>query len=280
VHWKNLGLVLGYQNRLREALYAYGRARETCGPMGSPFFPGLLHGNAWLKAAIIHGKLLENNGDLRIAWRLFLEYRGMLGDDYSFCLNFADFAFQLDQHELAWRYADRARELQPACPNPHQLLLQIAPRMPGEPAEIKARLTRTRTELERARKEYRTGDAAWRLARLCSGLRDGADSGNYRQAEALLDPDPLAGYGPDRPPDWLLAAAERRRPFEPFDPSVAATPREGPTEPPRVGATEPSPARDAAGPRWWAVVVPALVVLAVLVFLFSRPRRKKRAATP
>jgi len=269
VHWKNLGLVLGYQNRLREALFAYGRAREACHGMIAPFFPGLLHGNAWLKAAMIHGKLLEDDGDLRIAWRLFLEYRQMLGDDYSFCLNFGDFVSQHGQHELAWTYVSRARDLQPSCPNPYQLLLQIAPRTSGDPAEIRARVTKAKEDLERVRQEYRAGGAAWRLGRLCAGLRDGADRGGLRKAKELLDPDPLAGLGLDRPPDWLLNAAERRRPFEPFEPPTEAERRQGPTG-------QPPPAQDTRGVAWWMFVASGLLVLAVLAFLFTRTKREGR----
>ena len=269
VHWKNLGLVLGYQNRLRDALYSYRRAREACRRMNAPYFPGLLHGNAWLKAAMIHGKLLEDDGDLRVAWRLFLEYREMLGEDYAFCLNFGDFAFQHDQYELAWTYVTRARDLQPSCPNPYQLLLQIAPRASGDQMVVRARVVRARENLERARKEYQTGGAAWRLGRLCAGLRDGADSGGLRGAKELLDPDPLAGLDLGRPPDWHLTAAERRRPFEPYVPPAEAERRREPT-------AQPPPAQDAPGVAWWMFVVPGLLFLAVLAFLFTRPKKRSR----
>jgi hypothetical protein len=254
---------------LREALYAYRRAREACHGKVAPFFPGLLHGNAWLKAAMIHGKLLEDDGDLRVAWRLFLEYRQMLGDDYTFCLNFGDFASQHGQLELAWTFVTRARDLQPSCPNPYQLLLQIAPRMSGDQKEIRTRVARARDDLERARQAYQAGGAAWRLGRLCAGLRDGADSGGLRNARQLLDPDPLAGLGLDRPPDWLLKAAERRRPFEPYEPPAEGEGRRGP-------AGQPPPAQDTRGVAWWMFVFPGLLVLAVLAFLFTRPKKERR----
>jgi tetratricopeptide (TPR) repeat protein len=268
VHWKNLGLVLGYQNRLREALHAYGRARQACREADVPFFLGLLHGNAWLKPAMIHGKLLEEDGDVRVAWRLFLEYREMLGDDYAFCLNFGDFAFQHGQHELAWTYLTRARDLQPACPNPYQLLMQLAPRVPGDPAEVKARVAKAKEELERTRKNYRTGDAAWRLNRLCAGLRDGADSGGLRYAKELLDPDPLAGFGLGRPPEWVVKAAGLRQPFRPFEPAGAERTPE---------ATEaPPPAHEPRGLPWWVVLAPVLLVLALLGLLFRRSQKEGR----
>ncbi|MHC4730897.1 MAG: hypothetical protein ACYS6Z_09965 [Planctomycetota bacterium] len=268
VHWKNLGLVLGYENRLREALHAYRRARQACREMDSPFFVGLLHGNAWLKAAMIHGKLLEEDGDLRVAWRLFLEYREMLGDDYAFDLNFDDFAFQHGQYELAWTFVTRARDLQPSCPHPHQLLLQIAPRMPGDRAEVAARVATVKDDLERTRKNYRTGDAGWHLNRLCAGLRDGADSGGLRHGKELLDPDPLGGSGLGRPPDWVVKAAARRRPFEPFDPAEAEE-KAGPTEPPR-------PVPGVRGVAWWVFLAPVLVVLALLGLLFTRSQKAGR----
>jgi tetratricopeptide (TPR) repeat protein len=267
VHWKNLGLVLGYENRLREALYAYRRARQACHEMRAPFFVGVLHGNAWLKAAMIHGKLLEDDGDLRGAWRLFLEYREMLGDDYAFCLNFADFVFQHGQYDLAWTYVSRARDLQPSCPNPYQLLLQIAPRLPGDPAEVAARVMKAKNDLEHARKSLRAGDAAWRLNRLCAGLRDGADSGGVRHGKELLIPDPLPGAGMD-PPDWVVEAAARRRPFKPFDPAEAEEQPE-PTEPVQ-------PATGVQTPPWWVWLAPVLIVLVLLAFLFARPKKKGR----
>jgi tetratricopeptide (TPR) repeat protein len=268
VHWKNLGLMLGYQNRLREAAYAYRRARQACRATASPFFLGLLHGNAWLKGAMIHGKLLEEDGDLRIAWRLFLEYREMLGDDYAFSLNFGDFAFQHGQFELAWTCVTRARDLQPACPNPYQLLLQIAPRLPGDSAAVAARVVKAKDDLERARKNLQAGSAAWRLGRLCAGLRDGADSGGLRHGKELLDPDPLAGLGLGRPPDWLVEAAAQRRPFEPYDPAGAEE------RPGRVVA--PEPAADPRGVAWWVLVAPLLVVLALLGLLFRRSQKEGR----
>ncbi|MHC4974948.1 MAG: hypothetical protein ACYTG3_21765 [Planctomycetota bacterium] len=268
VHWKNLGLVLGYQNRLREALYAYGRARQACRAAASPFFPGLLHGNAWLKAAMIHGKLLEEDGDVRTAWRLFLEYRDMLGDDYAFSLNFGDFAFQHGRHELAWTYLTRARDLQPACPNAYQLLLQIAPRMPGDPAEIRARVVKVKDDLERVRKIDQGGGAVWRLGRLCAGLRDGADSGGLRYGKELLDPDPLKGFAVDRPPEWVAKAAAQRRPFLPFVPTEAEK------RPER--AEPPEPAAAARGVAWWVLVAPLLVVLALLGLLLRRSQKEGR----
>lgn len=268
VHWKNLGLVLGYQNRLREALYAYSRARRACRETAAPFFLGPLHGNAWLKAAVIHGKLLEEDGDVRIAWRLFMEYRAMLGDDYAFCLNFGDFLAQHGRYELAWIYLSRARDLQPACPNAYQLLLQIAPRLPGEVAEVRARVVKAKDDLERARENYEAGGAAWRLGRLCAGLRDGADSGGRLQARELLDPDPLAGFGIERLPDWIGDAAAARRPFQPFDPA-AAEPPAGRTEP-------PAPAARTRGVAWWVIAAPLLVVLALLGLLARRPQKASR----
>ncbi len=266
VHHKNLGLVLGFQDRLREALYHYRRARELCvrAPAGLPLM--LLNGNAWMRAAVIHGKLLTDDGDLRLAWRLFLEYRQAFGDDYNFCLWFGDFATALGQYSLAWRYLEAARDLQPHCTMSYHKLLEIAPRTEGTREEVKARIEAAKAAAEAARERYKAGKESPEVQRVCGGLGDIGDLGTQPSRAPLLDPDPLAGADVAKPPAWLVAAAEARKPFEPWLPPDSAV------ETDRPAADEPAP-DGAGGPLWvWAVGlgVAMLLLLGMGVALFRR----------
>ena len=221
VHWKNLGLVLGYQNHLRTALYAYKRARDLCHNEAGRSPIALLHGNSWLKAAMIHGKLLEADGDLREAWRLFLEYRGMFGDDYNFCFNFGEFCYHMGQYDLAWTFLSRAAEIHPFCPTPYLLLVPVAQRMTGgTPEERKKRRTDAKAALKKVREAYNTRDESAQIRRICGGLRDLGDGGLRTLNATLIDPDPLEGGQPGDPPGWLLKIAEKREAFTPYNPSV------------------------------------------------------------
>jgi len=269
LHWKNLGLVLGYQGRMREALVAYGKARALCGRPGAGF-TGPLHGNAWLKAAMIHGKLLEVDGDLPTAWRLFMEYRLMIGDDYNFCLNFADFVFHMGQYRLAWVFLERARDLQPFCVGPYHLLLQTAMRLAGNDEESTQRVLAARAALKEAQERFVPQDETMDLKRVCGGVSDTTVTSTG--PSPLIDPDPLAGFGPDHYPEWIAEAARRRDPFRPYDPKLdapagsAATPAEG-TEAPAPASRHPA--------RVWVFAGGCVVLGAVLLLL---RRRRTRAA--
>lgn len=267
VHHKNLGLVLGYQNRLREALYHYRRARELClrTPAAVPLM--LVNGNAWMRAAVIHGKLLADDGDLRLAWRLFLEYRQAFGDDYNFCLWFGDFASALGQYTLAWRFLEAARDLQPFCTVSYQKLLEIAPRTEGTRAEVKARMEAAKAAAEAARGRYKAGEESPEVQRVCGGLGDLGDLGAEPSRAPLLDPDPLAGADAAQPPAWLVAAAAGREPFEPWVPSASAA-----VERDRPAADEAARGADRS-PLWvWAIglTVAVLLLLGMGVALFRR----------
>ncbi len=268
VHWKNLGLMLGHQNKLREALRAYDRARSLCNSVEGPIPLGAFHGSAWLKAAMIHGKLLEEDGDLRLAWRLFGEYRRMLGDDYNFCINFGEFAFHMGQYELAWAYLTRARDLQSFCLMPHQLLLMTALRMQGPPDEAKARIEKARESHKEAQRRFRPSDESPALKRLCGGLRDRISSGPAGTVADLLSPDPLAAFGSDRPPEWLVAAASARLPFRPDAPD------------PEAGGSDRDAARAGSvdGASYWRIatgVAGGVAALAAVAWFASRFRRSR-----
>ncbi|HEX5139156.1 MAG TPA: tetratricopeptide repeat protein [Planctomycetota bacterium] len=254
-HHKNLGLVLGLQNRLKEALYHYRRARELCGGSADP--RALFNGNAWLRAAVIHGTLLEHEGDIRLAWRLFLEYRRIFGDDYNFSLWFGDFAVALGQYDLAWRYLQHARDLQPRCPAPYQKLVQTAPRTTGTREEVEARTKEAARSLGDAKAQHKAEDENPTVLKICGGVADLGDLGVGAERAALLEPDPLEGLGPDHPPAWVEEAARARDPFVPFEPADAPPPPPPPKPPPVAG-------------RPWALVGPAAgaLLLAGVVALF------------
>ncbi len=260
-HHKNLGLVLGYQNRLKEALYHYGKARDLSG--GVADVKALFNGNAWLRAAVIHGTLLESDGDVRLAWRLFLEYRQLFGDDYNFSLWFGDFASALGQYDLAWRYLERARDFQPRCQAPYQKLVQIAPRTTGTREEIEVR-TKTATQaLFDAQARYYVADEDPQVLKICGGVADLGDLGVSAQRAGFMDPDPLAGLEASRPPPWVEEAAGARDPFVPFEPKdVPGASR--PPEPPRNGSPWPLVATAAGA---------VLLAGAAAIFLFFGRRK-------
>lgn len=267
-HWKNLGLVLGYQGRLREALVAYGNARDLCKRAASGHFPAVMHGNAWLRSAQIHGKLLEEDGDLLESWRLFLEYREMLGDDYNFSLAFGDVAFHLGAYEVAQVFLERARDLQPHCPNPHILLVQVAARrQDGRPEERRARLEKATEERNAAQQRYQMRQETPGLRRICGGLHDAADASLVAIHVARIEPDPLKGHGPGSPPAWIVEGAKQRKPFRPYDPALDS---------PKPASAEGAPAagggaRAARGVAWILVgPAAALALLAAGYFLLRR----------
>ena len=111
------------------------------------------HGNAWLRAASIHGKLLTDDGDIALAWRLFAEYRTLHGDDYNFSLAFGDFCAELKQYDLAWKFLQRARFLKPQCPATYLKLEQIAARTSGTREEVRARMERAKLGARRGQQE-------------------------------------------------------------------------------------------------------------------------------
>jgi tetratricopeptide (TPR) repeat protein len=272
IHWKNLGLVLGYQGRLREALLAYGKARDLCRAVGNtPIFPGVFHGNAWLRAAMIHGKLLEEDGDLLEAWRLFLEYRKMLGDDYNFCLAFGDFAANLGAYPVAMKFLERARDLQPHCPNPHLLLVQAAARRTdGTPEERRLRLEKASQDRNASQERYQARAETAGLRRICGGLHDLADAVVATGKVEQMSPDPLEGYGPDRVPEWIAEAAKGRKPFRPFDPLLDAPKDASPGASPNAPAPAPRKGGGVAFP-WFVAAGTAFVALALLLFRRRRP---------
>jgi tetratricopeptide (TPR) repeat protein len=257
---KNLGLVLGYRNRLKEALFHYEKARELCGGPTGPL--ALLNGNAWLRAAVIHGTLLEHEGDVRLAWRLFLEYRALFGDDYNFSLWFGDFAAAQGEYDLAWRYLERARDLQPRCSPAYQKLTQIAPRTKGTREEVEVRTKAAAQALFDAQARYFRADESMTVLNICGGIADLGDIGLVAE-RIFLEPDPLAGLDALHPPPWVEAVARSRDPFVPFDPSASPETPAGPDAQP--------PGR----PAWALVAAGGAAVLvaagAALFLVFRRP---------
>jgi tetratricopeptide (TPR) repeat protein len=263
-HHKNLGLVLGFQNRLKEALYHYDRARELCRSSKDTRL-ALSNGNAWLRPAVIHGTLLENEGDARLAWRLFLEYRQLFGDDYNLSLWFGDFALSHGAYDLAWRYLGHARDLQPRCAPAYQKLVQVAPRTTGTREEVDVRAKAAAQELFDAQARYFTTDESPAVLKNCGGIADLTDLGPGAGRREFLDPDPLAGLDSDRPPPWVEQAARARDPFVPFDPGAAP---EAPSEP-GPAAPRKTPWLLAAGG-----VAGLLLLLGAVVFLLLFRRGK------
>lgn len=226
-HHKNLGLVLGFENRLKEALYHYDIARELC-RKSDDLGVALVNGNAWLRPAVIHGTLLEQDGDMLVAWRLFLEYRELFGDDYNFSLWFGDFAAAHGAYDLAWHYLEHARDLQPRCPAPYQKLAQVAPRTSGTREEVEVRTKAATQALFDAKARYVVVDETPAVLKICGGVADLGDAGIGPERTGVLEPDPLAGFDALHPPAWVEEAARSRDPFVPFDPSAKAeAPAEG-----------------------------------------------------
>jgi len=270
-HWKSLGLILGFQGRLKEALLAYGEAREACARRAGVEFLAVLHGNAWLRAAVIHANLLPEDGDPLEAWRLLLEYRAVFGYDYAFSLALGEIALEHEQFELAARAFEHARTLLPFCPQAYQRLVELAPRLPGTPEERRARVEKAREAFEANRARFNAREEAVDLVRVCGGTRDIGDGRLYPGLVPPPDPDPLAGLGADRPPEWLVAVARSRKPFVP-----AASLGEGPGE--RAAAPAPEGGEGAGGGTrfpWLPVAggAGALALLAACLRLRRRPAR-------
>ena len=273
-HWKNLGLILGYEGRAREALVAYGRTRELSEAAKTPFFLGVLHGNAWLRAAMVHGKVLPD-GDPVQAWKLLLQYRAMLGDDYNFSLAFGEFALELDALAVAERFFQNARSLVPHCVQPYQRLLDVASRWP-DPKERKAKRDHARKEFQEARKRSKGTDESHQVRRLCGGTADYGDVTTPKRSD-ILEPDPLAGFDEQHPPEWVLEAARTREPFRPYDPAVDGRGARFTTAVP----PQPAPQADASAPVQapaWMLYVAGAAVLGALAFVLLRGRRSRAAA--
>jgi tetratricopeptide (TPR) repeat protein len=268
-HYKNLGLALGYQGRLKEALhyYAVARDRATRNQDG-----GLrrLHGNAWLRPAAIHGKLLDQDGDMLVAWRLFLEYRAVFQDDYNFSLAFGDFLQSHEQYETAVVFLEHARDLQPHCPQAYELLLQIAPRTEGTREEVSARIAKYKEQREEATKQFNASHETPAVERTCGGLTDLGDPGTGVAAATRIEPDPLAAYGPDDPPEWVRDVASRRKPFVAWTPP----PDDGPAGPAAGNADAAGAGVDGTATRGRLLLFvgagAALCALVAAIFLFRR----------
>ncbi len=263
-HHKNLGLVLGYQNRLKEALYHYDKARELC-RRSHDIRRALFNGNAWLRPAVIHGTLLENEGDALLAWRLFLEYRQLFGDDYNFSLWFGDFAGAHGAYDLAWRYLEHARELQPRCFPAYQKLTQIAPRTQGTREEVEVRTKAAAQALFDVQARYFVADESPDVLKICGGVADLGDLGLAAERPGFLGSDPLQGFDAAHPPPWVEAAARSRDPFVPFDPAAAPAAPEGERAAPARGRAPWSLIAAGAG----AVL---LLGVAALLLFFRRPK--------
>ncbi len=265
-HWKHLGLMLGHQNRLRGALRAYARARDLVGPVVVD-----LHGNAWLKAAMIHGKLLERDGDPKLAWRLFAAYRARFGDDYNFCVNFGEFAFYAAQYDVAWTFLQRAAELQPFCAVPRQLLLMTAQRMGGPVDVARTRIAEARKQHRAAQRRFKPTEESDAIKRMCAGLRDRHQPLPRDASRTYVTPDPLAGFGTDRAPPWIAALAQTREPFSPDAPDEL--PVDERTQTPAEAPSSASPVQ--RGSRRWIVGIAVAAVVALGVVLLRR--RSERA---
>ena len=54
---------------------------------------------------------------------------------------------------------------------------------------------------------------------MCAGNVDRSDGSTDPAKKSRIEPDPLAGFAIERPPDWIVRAASERLPFEPWEPS-------------------------------------------------------------
>lgn len=269
-HWKNLGLLLGYQARYREALYAYRKCRELCRKASRRFFLGVLHGNAWLRAALIHGKLLEDDGDIHTAWRLLMEYRRLFGDNYNFSLAMGEFALHTRNYDVAYAFIRHARDLQPFCPMPYSMLLSIAGRTGGTPEVVKQRVEEAEKAFRAARERFKAREENATLKRLCGGLRDVEDGAPMPGPKVMrLNPDPLAGMTADELPEWLVPIAKRRDPFRPFDPKKDAV-KDRVAMPGVDEAATEEPDETPASRTWILTAAGAVVAAGVLFFLLRR----------
>ncbi|MEE8104411.1 MAG: tetratricopeptide repeat protein [Planctomycetota bacterium] len=271
--WKNLGLVLGLQSRLREALVCYRRVAELSRERLGNYGFALVHGNAWLRAATIHGTLLEDDGDLLLAWRLLLEYRSVHGDDYNFALAFGGLCFDYDQYALAHVYYEHAKNLRPFCIAPYQRLRELAARLPGTAEERRKRSEAAKIAFEAANDRHVVRNISVRLRRICGGMSETFKSRPRDSEPAILTPDPLAGFNPNNPPPWLAELAAARDPFRPYDPdvdggtlsTVFATPEEA-----RATTNEPA---EAGGDSWLTIGVPVICSVAAGFLLLRRARK-------
>ena len=93
----------------------------------------------------------------------------------------------------------------------------------------------------------------------------------------ILDPDPLAGFDEQHPPEWVLQAARTREPFRPYDPAVDGQGAKFTTSIPE----QPVPQSDAGvsgrAPAWTLYGAGA-AVLGALAFVLLRVRRSRAAA--
>ncbi len=222
VHHKNLGLVAGFQNRLPEAAYYYRKARELCARDPNRRL-AFFHGNAWLRAAEIHGHLLERNGDVLLAWRLFMEYRARHGDNYNFAIAFGRFASINRRYSLAWRFFQHAAKLQPHCTVPFLELIRIAPRVGKTREEADQLSADTKERLEKVQARYAGTDEPHDVARVCAGLRDDPRLRSSPKNLAMEGDDPFAELSADKPPAWVQKITEEREPYEPWTPGKART---------------------------------------------------------
>ena len=271
---KNLGLLLGYEARFKPALHAYATCRQLCRESKSPYFLGIEHGNAWLRAAMIHGKLLREDGDLHKAWRLFLEYRRYFGDDYNFSIAFGEFANHMKAYDMAYAYLLHAKNLQPFCPKTYVLILDVAKRTSGTRDEVIARVEVADKEYRAARERFKARTENFRLKRICGGLLDVSEGGAFPGEKVMrLNPDPLAGADPNELPEWLAVHAAKRSAFVPYDP--AEDPDALPEPDPAEDDGEPAVAGDGDEERPRAfderiAVVGILVAAAVALMLVWR----------
>jgi len=271
-HWKNLGLLLGYQARYREALTAYAKCREFSRKGSTKdLFLGFLHGNAWLRAALIHSKLLDEDGDIRKAWRLLLEYRRYFGDNYNFSIACGEFALHAGAYDVAFAFIQHARGLQPFCPTPYTMLLDVAARTSGKPDEVRARVTEAQKAYREARARFQARQETPTLKRICGGLRDVDDGAPMPGPKVMrVNPDPLAGFTPEKPPPWVEAIAAERKPYRAYDPKLdAPKDRRGPDPLP---AEQADPEEENAGGIliWLLGGAVALVIVALLLFVRRR----------
>ena len=67
----------------------------------------------WVTHPTIEGVYVavRHDGDVLLAWRLFLQYRQLFGDDYNFCLWFGDFAADAGEYRCISIGLDRRRSV-------------------------------------------------------------------------------------------------------------------------------------------------------------------------
>ena len=117
-------------------------------------------------------------------------------------------------------------------------------------------------------KVYRPRDETAALRRVCAGLRERTTPVTPDAPVGRIEPDPLAGYGPDHPPPWVEEAAAERIPFRPDLPDEVAPEVDREAE---ETAPEPSPRKWTLGA--WIVAGAAVLAAAALFFLLARRPR-------